>query len=581
MGSEPVSKVTPDRPLDAVPGRCEEETVFSARLACLTIGLVALFWIGFACRHRFFWFEDYVIYVQRAESIRWNEPGTLYNLIKPFGYPALIRCLHPIISDYRVIGIGVSLVSGLVTLACMEILWRRFGLNPRLRIAALALLGFEPLFAIRAVTPGTDMLNLAFVSLACVSFCKRKWSLGDVLLTGLIVGLGFLNRYRISWLLLVPLLRILFTREGLENKARWAGVLIAGFLVPALFQFRVNTAVTGNPLPQGLAAVLYFLNVEEPNYADIWTRWEQGEIPPTATLGFWIVPSFFRNVLNWISTCAHGFHFWTFLFVPGLMVCLRRSSAWSPIRCYALVHGVLVLNLFLSPPNFRFASVILPFLVVCGACFLLGEGFAWFFGRRGGDFAKEGSGEHREAPPCYRPTRRRAAALIGLIVLIAGWNIHLYEPWAETSLARRNLEIDRFLAGRGIHPVRGVYQVGSIFYRVTAPTPFFYPSHQGEPPGIELTLGKLKGILRRTDREYLLISRTSARWWYPHLFMLLGPYERDPELEVSAFWEDFPRTVVYRYRPGQAQGNDRPEREQDGPTSGGPQASFPAPAMVR
>jgi len=143
----------------------------------------------------------------------------------------------------------------------------------------------------------------------------------------------------------------------------------------------------------------------------------------------------------------------------------------------------------------------------------------------------------------------RAAAGSCVLVALAARNLPPCSSSVVPSYALRNLQVDRLLAQRGIDPSRQVFQVGTNFYRIAAPTPFFYPAHLGDPPGSEFTLEQLKDILRRTGRDHLLTARLHARWWYPRLFGLLGPLESDPELEVVAFWPDFPRTVLYRFRP--------------------------------
>jgi len=505
--------------------------------------LLAAFWVHLGLRNWVYVMMDYARYVERANGIVWTRPETMYSVMKPFGYPALLRFLFAFVRDYRIAGIGLSVASAAITLVALDILWRRFGIGFQLRTLALVVVGLERLFVDFAILPGTDMLHLALVTLACLPLCKKNWSRSDVFLTGLIVGFGFLNRYRMPVFLLAPMLRILFTRPGFRSKATWISLLFLGFLLPASLQFGVNAAATGNPFASNTLLTVYFLNQPNMNYWDVWTTWFGGHAPVQPRLGWWLLAAVPRNIPDWFAYIGHGFHVWAFLAIPGVWSMLRasRGEGWSPLRCYLLVNAVLLCNLFLIPAELRFALFLVPPMVLAGL---------WFI-------AREVLPNLRWTPPARRSVGIAAAGC--LVIWLGTWDVMAFGEMAP--YAKRNLEIDRTLGELGIEPQTSLLQVGTGFYECRNPLPLFYPIHGGVPPGSELTLERLKDILSQRQRSYLLFGKTASVWSYPHLWILLSDACDDPDLTLLKIWKGEPPVSLYRYGKKSPVGAASPDGE--------------------
>lgn len=501
------------------------ETVVPIWLCVLALGV---FWTYLGGQNWIHTFYDYPGYVGRAEEIGWSQPETFHNLIKPLGYPALIRAANMIFRDYRITGVAVSVLSGVLCIIALEELWRRFGLGVRTRVAVMLLVGLSQLFTHAAFTPGTDMLNMAFATMACLPLCKSRWRGRDAFMTGIIVGIGVLNRQRLAFFLLAPLIRTLFSGERVRSKLKQILLLGFGFFLFASAQLWVNTAATGNPFGQNPGLAVDFLNRTDWDFVDTWLLWLRGRHPRTSGAGLWLFSAFWKNLYRWTVSFQDTFPAWGLFLVPGLISVLRGSSGWTPVRSYVLANAVLFASVCLIPPQQRFALFLVPPIVLFSV---------WFF--------------IREVIPAM-PARLRSRRWLmptALAVAVGCLAFHDIYPYRKMSpLASQNLEVELLMQRLRVNPRRSLLQIGCWYYRCTHPVPEFYQLHGGYPRSYQLTVESLKDVLFHRRCRYVLIGTVSGGWPSPDLIVLMDPNFEDLQLEPIRIWTTFPQAALYRCR---------------------------------
>lgn len=496
----------------------------------LLLTVLALFWALLGSRSWVYAPAEYALWVDQAEGIRWNDLRSLYHPIEPFGYPLLLRCAFAVTRDYRLAGTGVSLASGILCLYALGRLFRRFDVGPWVRLAALALIGLERFFVFGATTPGNDMIHLLLLTLACLLFCKEERTGRDAFMTGLIVGIGFLNRYAMVWFLAGALLCLAPERRR-AIRSKQAGFLLLGFLLPAVLQFGLNGWVTGSPAGGKLAQIAYFIRSSDGDYGDLRNAWLRGAAGGEGSIGHGVFLGLLTNIREWFEAAGHLFHVWLFLFLPGLLSALQSRSGMTPLRAYVLVNTALLVDLCLVPPAPALALFALPPLVLFGTVFLAQD----FFGRLRG-----------------RPTVTRATAaatVLAAAASLAWWDLRTFtRPSAESA---RNLAVEQLLEELNADREGNLVELGTGFRRVTDPRPLPYPTIRSSGNGADLTVESLKRLLRERDARYLLFGEPHGLRRFPRLWILLGPLTGDTELELVELWRGYPSVALYRFRPAE------------------------------
>ncbi|HYE72573.1 MAG TPA: glycosyltransferase family 39 protein, partial [Blastocatellia bacterium] len=166
------------------------------------------------------------------------------------GYPALIALVTQLTGDTFIAGKWVSIISAaIISLLVFVLFARLFGYWIGIGAALLWAVAPEiPQFSIGATTD-INFLVLCLAAL-CVFTSRRLPANWRVILTGIIVSLGYLSRYNGLFLLVTFLFAILalnIFERAWKDRAILAGLFIAAFLITASPWLYANYKHNGSP----------------------------------------------------------------------------------------------------------------------------------------------------------------------------------------------------------------------------------------------------------------------------------------------------------------------------------------------
>jgi len=500
--------------------------------------LLGWLWVQLEGRHPVFRNPEFPQLVARAEAFSRTEPGAHVSGTGPPGVPLLLRGFYDLSGDYRLAGYALTLIGAAVSLLLISFVWRRIGLGAWWCIAAAVMAGLERYFVMCLTAPGTETLRIAIVSLLCLVMCREKWGRRHAFGAGLVAGLGFLVSYRMSVLLLAPLLRSLAEPMAGQRKGGFAGLALAGFLIPASFQFVVRAFTAAAPFPH-FGSAFAALQAIDIRFWDYWARWLPLEDTTAEPGMLWFLRAVPRFVSGWFENLGYGLHIWVPLCGGGIWSALRGPFAPAPLRWYLVVHGILFAELLLTPPDVRFGAVFVPFAVFFGMLFIAREVYP-------------------RVPGTARVKVPAAAAVFAAMVFgWTQWDLGTFgtmDPYA-----RRNLEVEMQILSAGSDPETSTLDIGGRFYRCTGHVPLPYHGTESAGIGRNTTVTDLENIMGKEHFSFVVITYSPDTERFPDLWSLLGPLPNDADLEPVQLWTDYPRTVLYRFRP-EAEGEGNPVR---------------------